>query len=146
MFPHNLKIHLKTEHGVEEDPADTGDGVTCEHCQKSFKHASYLKYHLVIRHGIGTPEEKAKITAQSQRKKEQKIVNKRHKPMMTCKLCPYQTNDQYRLRTHTEVVHQGVKRHKYVSSLSFILILMYMLYKRALVTCCLRLYICNITF
>ncbi|XP_067932695.1 zinc finger protein 823-like isoform X2 [Watersipora subatra] len=112
MFPHNLKIHLKTEHGVEEDPADTGDGVTCEHCQKSFKHASYLKYHLVIRHGIGTSEEKAKITAQSQRKKEQKIENKRHKPMMTCKLCSYQTNDQYRLRTHTEVVHQGVKRHK----------------------------------
>lgn len=58
MFPHNLKIHLKTEHGVEEAPSDSGDGVTCEHCQKSFKHASYLKYHLVIRHGIGTSEEK----------------------------------------------------------------------------------------
>lgn len=58
MFPHNLKIHLKSEHGIEEEPMDTGDSVTCEHCQKTFKHASYLKYHLVIRHGIGTSEEK----------------------------------------------------------------------------------------
>lgn len=58
MFPHNLKIHMKSEHGIEEANSENGDSVTCEHCQKTFKHASYLKYHLVIRHGIGTAEEK----------------------------------------------------------------------------------------
>lgn len=57
MFPHNLKIHMKTEHGVEEEE-DMSDSVTCDHCSKTFKHSSYLKYHMVIRHGIGTDDEK----------------------------------------------------------------------------------------
>ena len=80
-----------------------------------FSISSYLCFIILSsQSGILLSPYRAKITAQSQRKKEQKLINKQHKPLMTCKLCPYQTNDQYRLRTHTEVVHQGVKRHKWV--------------------------------
>ena len=94
----DLHMHMKS-HSTEKS-------YTCEVCGMAFKFKTNLEHHGILKHGLGTEEQRQKLLAR--RKARLMLASRDDLPWLYCQICHYKTKVNYKLKIHMKV-HDGVK-------------------------------------